>query len=166
VHGAALAVDQIGIVVRDLERAMDTYSSMFPALAPWQGWTYGPETLTSSTLRGEEGQFSMRLALAGSGPQIELIEPVAGPSIYREWLDQRGEGLHHVGSWVASLHDGMARLQDAGYELLQSGVGFGQDGTGGFAYFDTITDLGVILEVIEVPRRRRSPEFTWPASGP
>ena len=26
---------------------------------------------------------------------FELLQPLEGPSIYREWLDEHGEGLHH-----------------------------------------------------------------------
>jgi methylmalonyl-CoA/ethylmalonyl-CoA epimerase len=25
-----------------------------------------------------------------------LLQPVDGPSIYKEWLDEHGEGLHHI----------------------------------------------------------------------
>ena len=32
-----------------------------------------------------------------AGPIVfELIQPLDGPSIYKEWLDEHGEGLHHV----------------------------------------------------------------------
>ena len=50
----------------------------------------------------------------------------------------------------------------AGYDLLQSGYGYGLDGDGGYAYFDTERDFGIIVEALEVPRRRREPDFTWP----
>ena len=31
------------------------------------------------------------------GPvDVELIQPHDGPSIYKEWLNQHGEGVHHV----------------------------------------------------------------------
>ena len=32
-----------------------------------------------------------------AGPVVfELLQPLEGPSIYKEWLEERGEGLHHV----------------------------------------------------------------------
>jgi methylmalonyl-CoA/ethylmalonyl-CoA epimerase len=37
---------------------------------------------------------------------------------------------------------------------------YGLDGDGGFAYLNTHERLGVILELIEVPARRREPEET------
>ena len=100
----------------------------------------------------------MRLALAGAGPQIELIEPLTGPSLYHEWLDEHGEGLHHIGMRVPDLQAGIRDMAERGWDVLQSGRGYGLDGDGGFAYLDTTAELGVILELIEVPARRREPE--------
>ena len=37
-----------------------------------------------------------------------------------------------------------------------------KDGDGGYAYFDTEGDFGVVLEAIEIPARRREPDFVWP----
>jgi methylmalonyl-CoA/ethylmalonyl-CoA epimerase len=154
---AGLHADQIGIVVEDLERAMRRYSEIFDC-GPWSVYTYGPELLREQTFRGGPGTFEMRLALAGAGPQIELIQPLRGPSLYHEWLAQHGEGLHHIGMKVPDLLAGIRDMEHRGFGLLQSGRGYGLDGDGGFAYLDTAGELGVILELIEVPARRREPE--------
>lgn len=53
-------------------------------------------------------------------------------------------------------------MRRAGYDVLQSGRGYGLDGDGGYAYFDTERDFEVIVEAIEVPKRRREPDFVWP----
>jgi hypothetical protein len=50
----------------------------------------------------------------------------------------------------------------AGYEVIQSGHGYGAEGDGMFVYFDTLADFGVITECIEVPKVRRHPDFVWP----
>lgn len=158
---AGRPVGQVGIIVRELEPALERYSSLW-GLGPWNGYVYGPATVPVLTFRGEPGRYSMRIALAGQSPQVELLEPLEGPSIYDEWLESRPEGLHHLGVYVESLETAIASMGDAGYELLQSGAGYGLDGDGGYAYFDTERDFGVILEALEVPRRRREPDFTWP----
>ncbi len=142
--------DQIGIIVHDLEVAIERYSRIF-ACTRWIVYTYGPDNVQDLTFRGGEGHFKMRLALADSDPQVELIQPLEGPSLYHE----HGEGLHHIGMRVPDLDEG---IRERGYPVLQSGRGYGLDGDGGFAYLDTEKDLGVILELIEVPQRRREPE--------
>ena len=154
-------VIQVGIVVRDLERALEAHTRLW-GIRPWRIYTYGPDLLTGLTYRGEPGRFSMRLALAGEDPQLELIEPLEGPSIYHEWLDRHGEGLHHVAILVDSLEETIATMAAAGYGLLQAGYGFGPDGDGGFAYFDTERDLSLIVEAIEDARRISEPERVYP----
>jgi methylmalonyl-CoA/ethylmalonyl-CoA epimerase len=161
---ARLAPDQIGILTGDLEEAMHRYSQVF-ACGPWSVWTYGPTTMSESSFRGQPGCFEMRLALAGTGPQLELIQPLRGPSIYDEWLEEHGEGLHHIGTRVADLDHGVSDARARGFEVIQSGRGYGLDGDGGFAYLDTASQLGIILELIEVPARRREPEAVVEPSG-
>lgn len=158
---AGRPVGQVGILVRDLERALERYSTLW-GLGPWRGYVYGPATVPTLTYRGQPGQYSMRIALAGQAPQVELMEPLEGPSIYHEWLESRPEGLHHVAVYVDSLQQAIDSMTAAGYDLLQSGSGYGLDGDGGYAYFETERDFGIILEALEVPRRRREPDFTWP----
>jgi methylmalonyl-CoA/ethylmalonyl-CoA epimerase len=153
--------DQIGIVVRDLESAIERYSATFDCTR-WVIYTYGPQSVKEPTFRGGPGTYEMRLALPDSDPQVELIQPLKGPSLYHEWLDEHGEGLHHIGMRVPDLDEG---IRERGYPVLQSGRGYGLDGDGGFAYLDTEKDLGVILELIEVPKRRREPEAVVEVSG-
>lgn len=155
--GDGFRVDQVGLVVSDLEGSIERYSRTF-SCGPWSVWTYGPARMAESTFRGEPGRFEIRIALAGSGPQVELIEPLSGPSIHREWLDEHGEGVHHLGMRVPDLAPAVGDMQARGYEVLQAGRGYGAGGDGGFAYFDTVADVGVILELIEVPKVRRPPE--------
>ena len=92
----------------------------------------------------------MRLAFAGTAPELELIEPAGGNSLYSEWLAERGEGLHHLAVIVSSLDESIAALEQAGFANVQSGHGFKPAGTGGYAYFDTTAALGFILECVEI----------------
>jgi methylmalonyl-CoA/ethylmalonyl-CoA epimerase len=159
----AAGVDQLGIVVRDLDAALERYYDLMPSLGEWRCYTYSSETVAQLTYRGSEEAYAMKLALASRSPQIELIEPISGPNIYREWLDEHGEGPHHVGVYVDSLGDACKRFQLSGLEPIQTGHGFGADREGGgYAYFDTREIVGVIVELIELPLRRRLPERVFP----
>lgn len=89
---------------------------------------------------------------------IEYLQPLEGPSVYHEWLEAHGPGLHHLAFWVDSLDAAVEEMRGAGFELLQSGRGFGAEGDGGFAYFDTERELGVVYEAVEPPSVRREPE--------
>jgi methylmalonyl-CoA/ethylmalonyl-CoA epimerase len=154
-------VVQVGLIVRDLDRGMAAYSAVW-GVAPWRVYTYGPELLTSQTFRAQPAEFSMAIGLAGSGPQLELIQPLEGESVYTEWLELHGEGLHHVAVEVDSLEEMTREMEAAGYPMIQSGLGFGPDGDGGFAYYDSARDLGLVVEAIEEAARIRDPERVFP----
>jgi methylmalonyl-CoA/ethylmalonyl-CoA epimerase len=153
--------DQIGILVPDLDEALERYEGSWGG-GPWRIYTYGPGRIPWLTYRGEPGAYELRLAISAGKPQIELVEPLAGPSIYEEFLARGGTGLHHLGFWVESLEESIASFQAAGYAQIQAGGGYGLDGDGGYSYFDTERDFGVILETIEIPKRRREPEAVYP----
>jgi methylmalonyl-CoA/ethylmalonyl-CoA epimerase len=159
---AMQSVDQVAVVVRDLDAAMRRYSDQL-GIGPWDVYTYGPHRMHTMTLRGETRPYVMKLALAFVGTTMyELIESVQGPNIYEEFLAARGEGLHHLGYYVASIDDAIAEMEAKGYALLQSGRGFGVDGDGAYAYFDSERDLGCIVEAIERPRAMPEPERCYP----
>lgn len=152
-------IGQIGILVTDLEEAWARYDALWSGAGPWRVFTYGPHFLPTFSYRGEPATSSMRIALSAGSPQIELIQPLGGgPSVY----DGYGAGFHHVGVLVDSIDGAIDAMARAGYETIQWGAGYGLDGDGGFAYFDTVGDLGIIVEAIEVPKRRRAPELVWP----
>jgi methylmalonyl-CoA/ethylmalonyl-CoA epimerase len=154
-------VGQIGIVVSDLEATASRFSAIW-GNGPWRCYTYGPELLSEQIYRGRSTPFSVRIALNSAQPQIELLQPIAGPSVYHDWQQAHGEGVHHLAIHVESLDAAIDSMRDAGLELLQLGRGFGVDGDGGFAYFDTEHQLGVVLEAIELPAHRRDPELVIP----
>ena len=152
---------QIGILVPEMRSGLEAYTRLL-GLGPWSRWVYGPETVPNLTYRGTPAGYSIEIAFSGEAPQVELIEVRGRPSLYHEWIDARGYGLHHLGVRVDSVLRAVDEMTTAGYEVLQSGSGYGLDGDGGFAYFDTLDELGVIVEAIEPPRRRRKPDAVWP----
>ena len=55
---------------------------------------------------------------------IQLLEPLDGESGLREWLDEHGEGLHHLCFGVDDVPAAVAELSDAGSAVvLGSGRG-------------------------------------------
>jgi methylmalonyl-CoA/ethylmalonyl-CoA epimerase len=152
---------QIGIVVNDLDAALERYTELW-GLSPWRCWTYGPETVPDLGLRGEPASYEINIALWGRDPQIELVQPLRGPSIYHEWLEQHGEGMHHIGVYVPDIAAGVDEMTRDGHEPVQWGRGYGEKGDGGFAYFDTRSLFGIYTELIEIPEMRIPPRRVYP----
>ena len=147
-------VGQVGIVVGDLPAAMDLYGRLF-GIEEWLCYRYTREFMPWSRFGDEQGVFEMELAMGGAGPQVELIQPLAGPSIYHEFTSSGRSGLHHLGVFVDDLDVAISRMEKGGYRVTQTARGYGQRGDGGFAYFDTEKDLHIVIEAIEVPAVRR-----------
>jgi hypothetical protein len=60
------------------------------------------------------------------------------------------------------LDEAISEATRQGYSVIQSGRGYGKWGDGGYAHLDTEQPLGMILELIEVPRQRVPPENEFP----
>jgi len=149
---------QVGLVVKDLRKSMETYWTLL-GIGPWRIYTYAPPMLREAAVRGTPTDFSMRIACAQAGPtQLELIEPLEGPSIYVEHLRAKGEGLHHIQSRVESnIEDVVAAFAGLGIGVLMSG----KFGEGEFYYLDTEPTLGVIYEIFQ-RKSRPAPEAVYP----
>ena len=83
---------------------------------------------------------------AGPGLQLELIQPNDKPSTWRSFLDEHGEGIHHVAFQVRDSKACVARAEAAGLKLVQHGV-YG-DGSGEYNYLDA-PDLKCVVELLE-----------------
>jgi len=153
-----LAPFQIAFVIRDLERATRAFDSRLAA-GPWRGWIFGPQG-ECREYRGRPAGWTLRLAVNDRSPQYELIEPLDGPSIHADWLEERGEGFHHVGYVVGSLERTTAEMEAAGHPAIARIHSFGAAGDGAAAYFDTAEALGFLIEAVEPPSWMPPTDFT------
>jgi len=145
---------QLGIVVRDIEMAAAAHKG----LGPWTTYTYDRSVVPGLCLAGKSADFAFRLAFNQRQPQLEFIQPLDERSPYSEWLSRHGPGLHHLGFFVDDFARSVELMKSMGYEPFMSGSGFGADGSGAYAYFDTAADLGYFVEAIQPPAVRRPPE--------
>ena len=84
---------------------------------------------------------------------------MTGPSIHADWLEQHGEGFHHVGYVVRTLDQTTAEMEAAGHPVIARIQSFGADGDGAAAYFDTADTLGFLVEAVEPPVRMPPTDF-------
>ena len=136
-------IDQVGVVVRDVEKAIEYYSSI--GIGPFE---YAQGMIADRRLYGKPAaDIKNVIALTQLGHvQLELIQPAGGESIHKEFLETKGEGIHHLGFLVDDLEKETAKLTEKGFKITQSGTFVGG---GGFAYFDTDKVGGVLLELIQ-----------------
>jgi methylmalonyl-CoA/ethylmalonyl-CoA epimerase len=155
-------VFQIAIVVENLEKAVETYWRLL-GVGPWQIYTYAKPLVKEMTYRGQPADYKMRIALAQVGPLcIELIETLEGPTVYADFVRERGYGVHHLGVLVDDMPAAMAQAKAAGLTVIQDGKGFGLHGDGHFAYLSTEDRIGITIELISLPVQRVEPESIYP----
>ena len=133
---------QIGVVVKDLDKTMEYYTSTF-GIGPWRV----VELDYREAVRGKKSPFKARLAFADLGTvELELIQPISGKSIYSEFLDEGREGLHHLGFYVTD--EEKARIiADLAEEEINVTQGAKMP-SGSYAYLDTDRIGGIIFELI------------------
>jgi len=132
------SVDQIGIVVRDVDKVIEAWSTLL-GVGPWNS-----REMETTDRAGRKAKT--RLAFANIGSlQIELIQPIEGRTFYDGLLQDHGEGIHHLGVRVEDVDAATAVLMSKGVKLL-----FGRRGS--FAYMDTGSPGGVMFELIQRPK--------------
>ncbi len=155
-------IAQICVIVPDLDQAVENYWNVF-GIGPWSFYTYGQPLVPHMTRHGQPCEYKMRVALANVGPmRIELIEPLEGDTVYREFVEKHGYGVHHLGVLVDDMTSALQGAEKADLGMTQDGAGFGPDGDGHYAYLATEDLIGTTLELIERPKRRNPPEKTYP----
>jgi methylmalonyl-CoA/ethylmalonyl-CoA epimerase len=154
--------DQVGIVVEDVERAVRQFRKFLgigPArIVDWPIEGIDPQ----ATLHGKPASWHMRLGFIDAGAiSIELIEPVEGQSLFSDFLEAHGGGLHHIRFLVDDFADATAAFEAAGFTLLASGLGAHVGSQ--WAFFDTAAELnGLIVEL----RQRLAPGAAWLTDNP
>jgi len=157
-------IGQVAFVVRDLEATMRTFWEDF-RIGPWSLYVFQPPRVQDMTFRGQRQDFRMRVAFTMCGEtQIELVQSLEGPNLYEEFLAQCGEGVQHLGIHVTDMAEATRHMQGLGYDVIQSGRGYGVRGDGAFAYFSTGERLSTLIELIQLPAERFPPDAVYPST--
>ena len=155
-------VAQIAFIVKDLHTAIERYYKYF-GIGPWHIYTYGKPLVKKMTIRGKESEYKMKVGLSYFGDmRIELIEPLEGDTLYKEFVEKHGYGIQHLGFLVDNMEEAIKTAEEAGFKMIMDGSGFGPDGDGHYAYLDTESTIGITIELIERPKRRYPTEQIYP----
>jgi methylmalonyl-CoA/ethylmalonyl-CoA epimerase len=138
-------VTQIGVVVQDIEKASQAYAEFLGMDKP-QWFLTDTVDKAHTVFKGKSTEARAKLAFFElENITIELIEPVGGPSTWQEFLENNGEGIHHVAFEIKDMDKKIELLTEGGMLLLQKG-----DYEGGrYSYMDAGAKLGLILELLE-----------------
>lgn len=117
-----------------------------------RGWTqmenihFSPDTCT---YLGAPADFVVHVSLAYLGDmQLELIQPVSGDSLYQEFVQSNGPGIHHVAFEPDDFESAIAQAESNGLQIVQAGAM--ADGMMEFAYVDGAAAGVPFIELIKV----------------
>ena len=135
-------INQISITVRDLEKAMKFYGDVFQ-VTEWK--VFIPE-YAERTLKGKPGNFRIKVAVTLLGNlELELVQLLEGEIANGESLQTRGDGLHHVATFVTDIAESIMRMKKLGFEVVQSGKRPGAE----FAYLQNPEERSIIIELLK-----------------
>ena len=133
-------VFQLGVVVRDLDIAMRHWGSVTGTSEFMR-----IDTDYQALYRGEEVHIANRNAFAPWGEvMVELVEPGRHEGLAWDWLEQRGEGLFHLGF---ATDDMTKRFPGKGvvFEVLTGEPPH-------IVFLDTVDEVGHYLELLPTDR--------------
>lgn len=141
-------IEQVSIVVRNVEKRMELLWNTF-GMGPWNYFTIDSHLNDEMFYYGKPTKFSMKVALYNAGGfELELIEPIDGESTYRDFLRDKGEGVHHLGHYnvkgLEAFNKTKEELEKAGFPCVTSAR------IGGIAmgYFDTTSAINTMIELV------------------
>jgi len=143
------AVIQVGLIVKDIEKTKKKWAEFFGVPVP-ATIDAGDYEITQTKYKGKaapKAKCKMAFFDAGQGMQLELIQPNGEKSTWQDFLDKKGEGIHHIAFGVKGTKKILETCEKAGIKCTQQGK-YG-DGGGEYAYLDTVKDLKCIIETLE-----------------
>lgn len=132
-----------GYVTLDMERSIKNLQKYF-GIGPF---TRMIPNYLNKRYRGKPQDFKMELAFARVGNIVyELIQVIQGETVYGDFLNEHGEGIHHLGYEISDLAKWTEAYKKVGVEPIMSGERMGVK----WAYFNT---QEIVVELLE-----RTPE--------
>ena len=127
-------IDHLGIAVKSIEQARSFYEAL--------GLTVLEEE------KEEEGVRSVMVPLGDS--QLRLLQPLHQGTELGQFIDQHGEGLHHLALHVDDIAGAFEEMKQSGVKLLSDDI---EIGAGGRLHFlvDPSAANGVLLEICQDP---------------
>lgn len=148
-------VIEICTVTHDYRKTMVEMTAL--GIGPWRVYTFNPETVTEQTYMGKPADYSIKVCFAEAENVIwEIMQPLSGPTIFSDFLETHGEGIHHVAfnckdaDWKTRIRE----FESRGFRLVQSGKWMDQNA---FAFFEKVNGTGVVYETYFFP-----PDFEYP----
>ena len=126
-------INHVGVAVRDLDKAVSRFESVF-----------GSEVVSRKVF--EDQKLESAMVSVGEN-RFELSQTTDPKGVIGKFIENSGEGIHHVSLEVDDLEDAIARFEKQGLKV----VGKSTAGSGGnkICFLHPKDMFGVLVEIIE-----------------
>lgn len=97
-------IEHIGIAVKDIKKATETYTKLFNQ-SPYKTEAVESENVITTFFKTGENK-------------IELLEATSEESAIHKFIEKKGEGIHHIAFDVDDIYAEMERLSKEGFIVL------------------------------------------------
>lgn len=97
-------IEHIGIAVKNLDKANELYAKLFNQ-SPYKTEIVESEGVSTSFFKAGENK-------------IELLEATNSNSAIAQFIEKRGEGIHHIAFDVDDIYAEIERLKKEGFVIL------------------------------------------------
>jgi hypothetical protein len=138
----------IGVVVGDYRKYIEQFSRFF-GIERWEIRRQDSSRMPDAMLHGKSVKHSFLSVLGSTGKiAFELCQPISGDSVYAEFLETHGEGMHHLFPTICSP----AEFRQLRPWLESEGINVGQSatvcGTLEYYYLDSTSQFGTTFEIL------------------
>ena len=132
-------ISHVGIAVADLEKSIQT----------WRLITGNDPSHTGEVSDQKVKVAMFQPAENSEASRIELVAPTSESSPIARFIDQRGEGLHHICIYVDDLESKLEALKNEGVKLIDKTPRIGAEGNK-IAFVHPASTGNVLIELEEI----------------
>ncbi len=125
-------IAHLGVVVKDLEEALKFFTDSLPL-----------------DMTHTEDYQGMKIGFIPVGDSsVELLQDVSGSSAIKKYLDNKGEGIHHIAFEVDDIHAAVEELKAKGVRLIDEIPREGAHGMS-IAFIHPKESHGILMELVQ-----------------
>ena len=128
-------ISHIGIAVKNLDEAIKVFSRIL-----------GCEPSAIEKVADQKVEVAVFRPAGPGTAAIELICPTPDNTAINNFIEKRGQGMHHLSLKVPDVADRLAELKEAGYRLIDEQPRRGAEGKT-IAFVHPASTAGVLLEL-------------------
>ena len=136
----------VGIIVKDMDKTIEHLETVGIGPFGMMGEQKWVNVTFKGELHGKPAEWSVKISSTKVGnTELELLQPSGGESVLQEFLDEKGEGVHHIAFAFEDVSAALEHAGDKGIRLIDSKPRKGAEGLQ-IGFLHPASTFGVLTE--------------------